>query len=370
MFRRMTAIILGVMALAMLNALVFPEKVSVNPVIVSSPVALAADLNPAAGAARSKSESISPFALARSINEIRRRKVDVSLAETWQKFGIEAADWESCSNDCRAELYQHQLTPDAGAEVVLKLTRFVELCRYLVFARSADGRGWKFLGHVDHNFNKYEMARHRVALVNGKPFLVIRGQEGSGSGYALYAETWYDVSNKGVKAVLSYPSDGHTYPWPAGLSRSFTATNVPDRKGADRLTIQYTVDYDTSGSEDVAVRLSFANRHRAVYRWDRAAGIFVLDPQSSNISEREINAIANIESEDEPKDGAKIGETTFYSSAKAFVGGGYEVFLKHNLPRLMTIAKGPNTKSKQWLQRFLKECEETDEKKALVAALK
>ncbi|HEX3230075.1 MAG TPA: hypothetical protein VHQ95_13960, partial [Pyrinomonadaceae bacterium] len=75
------------------------------------------------------------------------------------------------------------------------------------------------------------------------------------------------------------------------------------------------------------------------------------------------------ESEEEPKDGTKIGETTFYSSSRAFIGGGYEVFLKYNLPRLMTIAKGRAAKSKSWLKQFLTECRDTDEKKALLAAL-
>ena len=365
----MTAIIFGVMAAAMLNALLFPDAtLDQKPSAVSIPVASAATEDRLA-AERASVDSTSPFQLAKSINDVRRKKVDVSLAQMWQKFGVDAGGWENCSNECRAQVLRFELSAHPGAEVVLKLTRFEELCRYLVFARSIDGRGWKFLGFVDHNFNKYEPARQRVASANGRPFLVIRGQEGSGSGYALYAETWYDVSDAGVKAVLSYPSDGHTYPWPAGLSRSFKATNLPDAKRSGRLTIQIAVDYDTDGYEDVPVKLSFANRHRASYLWDQAAGKFVFDPQLSNISEREINAIANIETEDNPKDGTRIGNSTFYSSAKAFVGGGYEVFLKHNLPRLLTIAKGPHTNAKQWLRRFLNECEDTDEKKSLVAAV-
>lgn len=363
----MTAVLLGVMTAAMLNALVFPDVSSDRTAaVVSTPVAFAASPERSIAPALSV-DSISPFALAKSINDVRRKQVDVSLADTWQKLGVAAGEWQNCSNDCRAEVFRHELSPHPGAEVVLKLTRFSELCRYLVFAHALESRGWKFLGHVDHDFNKYEMARQRVAIANGRSFLVIRGQEGSGSGYALYAETWYEVTNPGVKPVLSYPSDGHTYPWPAGLARSFKATNLTHANNGG-LTIQFTVDYETDGYEDIPTKLSFVNRHRAAYVWDAATGKFVLDPQQSNISEREINAIANIETEEDPKDGTKIGNSTFCSSAKAFVGGGYEVFLKHNLPRLMMIAKGPNTKARQWLQRFLNECEDTDEKKALVAA--
>ncbi|HJZ79003.1 MAG TPA: hypothetical protein VKD91_01615, partial [Pyrinomonadaceae bacterium] len=106
-------------------------------------------------------------------------------------------------------------------------------------------------------------------------------------------------------------------------------------------------------------------------KWDSAAGKFVFDRQHSNISQPEIAEIANVGSEDEPQAGTKIGATTFYSAseAKAFIGGGYEVFLKYNLPRLLTIAQGHAAKSKDWLRRFLTECDDTPEKKALLAAL-
>jgi len=374
----MTAIILGVTAVAVLNALAFPDSNGVlsvqNPSIISTSAAVPErDLRslPESQSVETQNtaNSISPFELARSINNVRRTKVDVSLKETWQKLGVEPGSFEDCSNDCEARVFRHELSAHAGPEVVLKLTRFFDFCRYLVFARDQDERGWKFLGYVDHDFNKYEMARHRIASVNGKPFFIVRGQQGSGSGYALYAETWYDVGDNGVKPVLSYPSDGHTNPWPAGLARSFKASTIAGVADSNRLTVQYTVSYDTAGYDNNNVKLAFINRHRASYKWDAAQGKFVLDPQQSDISADEIAAIANIESEDEPKEGTKIGETTFYSSSKAFIGGGYEVFLKHNLPRLMTIAKGRTAKSKAWLRQFLTECRDTDEKKALLEAL-
>jgi hypothetical protein len=377
----MTAIILGVTAVAVLNALAFPDSGGTlsgqSPSIVAPSAAVPErNLNSAltvpvveSGKPQTAANSISPFELAKSINNVRRTRVDVSLKETWQKLGIEPGSFEDCSNDCEARVFRYELSSHTGPEVVLKLTRFFDFCRYLIFARAQDGRGWKFLGHIDHDFNKYEMARHRIASVNGQPFFIVRGQEGSGSGYALYAETWYDVGDNGVKPVLSYPSDGHTNPWPAGLACSFKVTTIPGAAGANRLTIQYSVSYDTAGYDNDNVKLEFANQHRASYKWDDASRKFVLDSQQSNISAAEVAAIANIESEDEPKDGTKIGETTFYSSSKAFVGGGYEVFLKYNLPRLMTIAKGRSAKSKAWLKQFLTECRDTDEKKTLIQAL-
>jgi hypothetical protein len=369
----MTAIILGVTAVAVLNALAFPDSggglTVQNPSIVSKSEATAEpDPRSALKTPQVPAASISPIELARSINNARRAQTNVELADTWRKLGLEAGSFEVCGSGCEAKVFRYELSAHTGPEVVLKLIQSFDFCRYLIFGQAKDG-GWKFLGHVDHDFNKYEMARHRIATVNGRPFLVVRGQEGSGSGYALYAETWYEVRDNGVKPVLSYPSDGHTNPWPAGLARSFKVSTILGQAGGNRLTLQFTVNYDTAGYEGDNVRLEFVNRHRASYNWDAASGKFVLDPQQSNISSGEIAAIANIESEAEPKDGTKIGETTFYSSSKAFVGGGYEVFLKYNLPRLMTIAKGRAAKSKAWLERFLTECRDTEEKKTLLAAL-
>ena len=111
------------------------------------------------------------------------------------------------------------------------------------------------------------------------------------------------------------------------------------------------------------------NRHQAIYGWDHASQTFVFDSQRSNISEAEIDAIANIESEDQSQAGTKIGGTTFYSNARSFLGGGYEVFLKYNSRRLIKIARGRESKTKTWLRQFLSECADVDEKKALLAAL-
>lgn len=376
----MLAIILGVTAVAMLNALVSPDASDAISRLTPPSAAVAesfarVESSPAKfatgqSATRVNPASVSPFELARSINDVRQKQVDLDLKETWQKFEIDAGSFETCGSDCAAKIFRHELSSHAGPEVLIKLTRFFDVCRYLIFARNEDGRGWKFLGHVDHDFNKYEMARHRIASANGRPFLVIRGQEGSGSGFALYAETWYEVSERGVSAVLSYPSDGHTNPWPAGLARSFQASQVLNTDRS-RLAIQYTVSYDTAGYDNDNLKLEFINRHRASYNWDSQAKRFVFDAKQSNISEAEIDAIANIQSDDEPKPGTKIGETTFYSSseARSFLGGGYEVFLKNNTARLMTIAKGRQTKAKAWLRQFLTECRDTEEKKALLAAL-
>lgn len=326
-------------------------------------------------------KSTSPFEIARVLNQSTRQwkrhrvKVDVDLRPTWKDLGIEPNLFAGCSGDCEAKLDRQELDSTPGREVVLKLTQSYNFCRYLIFTRvrrtPAARPRWKLLGYIDHDFNRYQMARHRILSVDGQNFLVIRGQEGSGSGFALYGETWYQVREHGLKPVLYYPVEGNTYPWPSGLGRKFNAQVSPHTGGNNQVTVHYTVSYTTLNYVRSKFEKLLVNQHRAQYKWDKQSGTFVFKPAQSNISEAEIYAIANIQSEEQPEPGTKIGNTTFYSmsEAKAFVGGGYEVFLKYNSKRLLKIAVGRNVERKQWLKQFLDECEDMAEKKVLLQAL-
>jgi hypothetical protein len=113
----------------------------------------------------------------------------------------------------------------------------------------------------------------------------------------------------------------------------------------------------------------FINKHLARYAWDENSRTYIFDRAGSDISAAEINGIANIQSEDASDSEAKIGNTAFYSNAKAFAGGGYEVFLKYNSAALMRVATGNMTQPKEWLRRFLAECDDTPEKISLLSSL-
>ena len=115
----------------------------------------------------------------------------------------------------------------------------------------------------------------------------------------------------------------------------------------------------------------FNVRRYATYVWDRKLRQFVFDPRRSTISEREMDAVANAGTEpDEENGGTQIGGTAFFSSLKGFVGGGFEMFLRLNVSRLMKIAHGPNNPTKEWLREFVQECNDIPEKLALETALK
>lgn len=305
----------------------------------------------------------SPFAVAGIINQARTKSTE--LRPLWKSLAIDEKGFEGCGGYCRARVFSHELDGQRGAEVVVMISGFFELSRYLVFTPA--GKQWKLLGHVDHDFNKYEMSRHRVEHTGKNSWLVIRTQEGSGTGFALYSETWYQVTSGGIKPVLSYPSDGHTYPGSLGVSREFKVQ--PIGLNSNSIALHYTVNYSASMFDERASRRRFINTHRLRFKWDEAAAEFVFDANKSAVSPGEIAAIANIASEDEEPAATKVGNTSFYSEAKSFSGHGYEVFVKNNVAALMKIAKGRNTGAKDWLRHFLEQCDDSPEKRTLSAVL-
>ena len=191
----------------------------------------------------------SPIELASIIKDNTRRPrhsgwSEVHLHSYWKELNIEPGEFAVCSTDCEVQLTYAELDGKRGRELLLKLTRSASFCRYLVYRKT--GKKWRFLGHIDHDFNRYEMARHRVLNFLGRPWLVIRGQEGSGSGFALYFDYWYQVTDSDMRTtVLSYPAKGNTYPWPTGLGRQFRASVVKASSTDKQLHISYEVKYTT-----------------------------------------------------------------------------------------------------------------------------
>lgn len=310
-----------------------------------------------------------PQEVSRLVNSTRqsRSSATVHLREFWKRLGLAPGYFENCGQDCFADLTSVDLDEKPGNEVVLKLNT-TNFCRFIVLTKNR--KQWRLLGHVDHDFNRYQMARHRVVRFNGRPYLIIRGQAGSGSGFSLYFETWYRVSQSGLQSVLSYPVAGNTYPFPAGLGREFEAQAITDSKSKLNLVVRYVVKYIKLEYGKNEQSEFFVNEHRATFQWDKQTNTFAFVPASSDISEAEISAIANIEDE-ESGSGTTVGSLKFYSGDenKAWVGGGYEVFLKYNLSSLMKIATDKSNKNREWLRFFLNDCHDTAEKRALSAAL-
>lgn len=321
-----------------------------------------------------KQTKVSPFEIKRQIEYAsgkykKQTSVKIDFDEIWKSLGIAGEDYITCGS-CEAKIYQEELDGKPTKEILLKLVYPFYVGRYLIFGRTANPRKWIFYGYVDHDFNRYEMTSHKFVGIGNKKWLAIRGQEGSGTGYVLYGETYYEISKRGVQPVLRYLSEGHTYPWPDGLGREFKTKPILTKKNNKELfvTIRYKVTYQTTDYINEEFRTLLTNTHHLSYKWSRKEKEFVYNKSKSDVTEYDIDIIANVESEE--NSGETIGGSTFYSSKKSFVGSGYEFFLKHNVARLMKIAKAGNAKLKDWLRKFLDECDNIPEKKKLIEALR
>jgi len=295
----------------------------------------------------------------------KSRDLRVDLASTWSRLSVAPGYFDDCSS-CSASISRAELDGRHGREIILKLVRSLDFVRYMIFSSRA--HRWKLVGYVDHDFNKYELSMHRIERAFGMPWLVVRGQEGSGTGYALYCETWYQVKEKGLRPVLSYPVEGHTYPWPTGVGQDFRAR---PRIKSNKIWIRYTVKYTTLDYIKNEYTELFANYHDIFYRWKPREESFVLAGNMSRIIENDVDIIAGIQTGEESQLGTKIGGTTFYSQPEEekLQCAPSEVFLKYNSRRLMRIAKGTNSSQKQWLKEFLTGCKDSLDRKALQQAL-
>lgn len=325
---------------------------------------------------RIEPNSISPFSIARAIKQNPSSNIiEVDLSHTWKKLGIDSGQFDICTGNCDVNLYQHELDGHREREVILKLSLQWTTVRYLIFRKPHfRNQGWKLLGHIDHDFNRYQMARHRVVRALGKPWLVVRGQEGSGSGYSLYGETWYEVTGSGVVPVLHYSQEGHTYSGPGGLNWEFRAQPVASTVGRARrpaIRLNFVARFTATGFTDSEFTHSFVNRRQASYVWSKQRRAFVFASGYSTISEGEMEAIANVETEPPEDDqGTTIAGNTFYSSVKGFVGKGFEIFVRLNAKRLHAVARNTGSPGQQWLHGFLKQCDNIPEKLALERALR
>ena len=338
-------------------------------IIVTLFAPAAAAQEPGPGAPSTNSPAASPFELARAVNRVRLRNErarsdrKIDLTGTWQLLGVPDGYFGQCSH-CVAGLFRHELDGAPGAEVLLKLGVSHGVFRYLVFKGEARGR-WRLLGHVDHDFNRYADSRHRVARAAGRDWLVVWGQEGSGTGYSLYGETWYEAGAEGLRPVLSYPAEGHVAPWPSGVGRAFKARPVADGGGA--VAVAYTVSYERLDYLKDKYAKLYRNRHRLRYVWDEGRRRFVYDAARSDISEAEIAAVADLQ--EEPGEGQQVGGAVFFSAGDAWKRGGYDVFLKYNLKSLLGLARRGRAADAEWLRELLKDCAETPEREALERAL-
>jgi hypothetical protein len=213
---------------------------------------------------------------------------------------------------------------------------------YLRFFRQSgpDSAGpWRFGGSYNPPA-KYFAPRHRLLRFGKRPFLLVTGQGISGSDWSSEVEDWMDLSSPKFEPVFSLTTQGHYSGLPDRVGLETNATVVAmETDPVERLEVAYDVRFTHN-------REVFANRSDAAV-YVRHGGSFSFDAARSKTAEADIENLYNI-GDDHPSN---------------------EEYLRYLLVDLRKIATGPKSELKDWLERFLKVCGDTVEKRELQALL-
>lgn len=335
---------------------IFPKPVeikSAEPNLIVSEQIIKTTSTPNIEESKPELKSLSPYDIESFINS----NPQTEIAEIWEKLKI-AGEYNGISHydsgnsffggcsGCEAETYNFEFDGKPGTEVLLRVEdRLQEACRYLVFKHKNSEtyeNSWQLLGHIDHDFGRYQMPQHYFLLSGGKNWLVVRVQGASGSGVALYSDRLFTVKNNKVLEVLSYPADGHQSGYGFEPSRNF-AGRIIDGKIENNVAIievEFAVDYSTFDETDNDIPL-WSKKQRAFFRRNLNSKNTILDAKKSDLSEREIETVYNIDMLTD-KD-----------------------LLKYNFEELKQIALGKQARQKQWLRDFVRICKPSSEKSAL-----
>jgi hypothetical protein len=250
---------------------------------------------------------------------------------------------DSCEYSCEVATYEYDFDSDGETETLLQIQNEPRrISRFMLFKRSrvGDETIWKLLGHIDNDYCKYAMPTPLIFGSGGKTWLVIsRNQGASGSGVHTFYDCVYEVSDNGLDEVLSYTSDGHQgggYEEGTMPNRQFSATisNYEKKNGSEFVTVDYKVWYGAWNYFGQPNTLSlWSKNQKAVYRRDNPSSAFVLDVSKSALTEKEIEEVYNIDSLFE------------------------ESFIRYNYNELTGIAKGNDERKKEWLRKYLENCE-------------
>jgi hypothetical protein len=279
------------------------------------------------------------------------------LKDIWDRLGLhsqnfgkqhgplESIFFETCMH-CEAEVFEFDLDDEPGKEVLLRVAdRLQEACRYVIFKEPDAGKpteGWKVLGHIDHDFGRYQMPQHYFFVGGGQAWLVVTVQEGSGVGFALYYDRVFRIDHDRLKEELVFPSDGHlsTITWVPSLQFSSRILDYERGSKMEKVVVYFFSVYSADNL------FTWTKKQSAIFTRAPNMNGFSFDSRKSEISRPELRLLFELS------------------------GAGYEDLLKYNYKELAKVAEDGNLGKKDWIHRFLNECKPSPENKRLRRMLK
>ncbi len=266
---------------------------------------------------------------------------NVDLKQIWALLKIEiSADMSyRCKGDCEAETFDVDLRT-----VALKISyKDGNFHQYLFFKRAksdSTDEAWQFIGNIP----AHGPPEYRIEKGDDRTWFLLKELRGR----EVYAEVWYEIKEKEVREVLSYPIQGQSVFCQNNLTRTYKTLLFRHdfENGIYTVPIQFILTYHiTDCNKKEGARL-FAKGQKAYYVWDDGKQHFVLDKSRSEVTEEELNSV--------------------YSNER--LSG--EKMIEHNFAELSKIAKAGDPEQKRWLRVFLNSVKDGPQKLALQQALK
>jgi hypothetical protein len=294
-----------------------------------------------------KPESLSPYLIEWyiDVNE------DVDLRQIWRLLKIEISDPASyrCGGNCNAETFEIDNSDDGRGETVALKISFEtgDFYQYLIFRKEkieSAREEWRLIGNIESRGQKYAPPLHRIERADNRAWFIIRELWNQGPKAKAYADVWYEIKERELKRVLSYPVEGHNAPCQKEPRRSYKSILLRYglENGAYTVPVQFLVSYDISDcSKGEDSHSLFTKAQKAYYVWSAEKEQFVLDKSRSEITEREIGSVYHAE------------------------GLSYEMFVEYNFNELLEMARAGDAKQKDWLRKTLNNLADSQRKAAL-----
>lgn len=234
--------------------------------------------------------SVSPYAIARAARRYFHGRLQgeaLDLTEVWTQLGLDPDGFEAPCAYSEPQVLTVDLDGAPGPEVVVGLWAGFESARFLVYSRRPAAENptnrWWLIGCIQHDFNRYRLASARRVQACGRNWLVITAQDGSGTGYEHYYDSWYGIDKTGLRLALTYPSmareDNERF--------DVRITSVPTRDAPTLVAIEYRAHSSGTTEESESAGYRFPKRQRIYFRLEDDGERFVFDERRSGLAESE-----------------------------------------------------------------------------------
>jgi hypothetical protein len=239
-------------------------------------------------------------------------------------------EWHSCFSEI--------ITTTEPRRVIVFISAMPMNGEYLVFVPlSPDESRWRFaIGF--HQFVRYWDLKHRIVSLGRTSYLVTNEQGVSGTGVGSEIEIWRDMAGPSFDPMLSYRTKGHYMGAADDFIRDFDAVSVSTEEGPPAsVAVRYNLDFRGYKNGKETEFLELGSRSDTVVYQRNAVGQFTFDALASRLT--------------------AAAERSLYGDE----GPSCEEFLKNDFAGLKAVASGTDHDARNWLSRYLNECNTSKE---------